>query len=160
MLSKAVRTTLLARPRTTPSLSATGHRHGSSSTHHDEHRGEHDNTVYPKEGFFSPAWRNGVLVSVLALAAWQYAPEPNDEAYLTRWIMMYKTPKEKWLEMNATHAAQSRVVAEQTKLFDLGVAPPVHRLRFPQIIDQGSPFCNGIGMNVDMSNVKVKKEGK
>ncbi|KAF9264240.1 hypothetical protein L218DRAFT_901106 [Marasmius fiardii PR-910] len=159
MLTKAAtRAALLTRPRVTPSLSA--RRHGSTNTHHDEHHGELDNTVYPKEGFSSPVWRNTVIVSVLAYVAWQYAPEPNDEAYITQWITMYKTPKEKWLEMNATHAAQSREVAEQVQTFDLGVAPPVHRLRFPQLIDQASPFCNGVGMNADMSDMKVKKEGE
>ncbi|KAK1224225.1 hypothetical protein PQX77_012882 [Marasmius sp. AFHP31] len=162
MLTKAAaRAALLARPRAlSPSVSTISRRHGSSSTHHDEHHEEHDSTVYPPEGFSSPVWRNGVIVSVLAVLAWQYAPEPSEEAYLTRWMAMYKTPKEKWLAINASHTAQSKQIAEQVETFDLGVSAPVHRLRFPQLLDQASPFCNGVGLNVDMSDVKVKREGE
>ncbi|KAL0580345.1 hypothetical protein V5O48_001682 [Marasmius crinis-equi] len=156
MLTRAAaRAALLAHPRALPpSVSAISRRHGSSSSHHDEHHEEHDSSVYTQEGFFSPAWRNTFIFSALALAAWQFAPEPNDEAYLTRWLAAYKTPKEKWVEMNAKHTAQSQEAAETDQVFSAGVASPVHRLRFPQTLDQASPFNNGVGMTVDMSDVK------
>ncbi|KAI3615165.1 cellular morphogenesis protein [Moniliophthora roreri] len=160
MLARAV---LLARSRaqSSPATSAISRRNASSHSNDDHHHTEeHDETVYTKEGFTSPAWRNGLLVTALALAAYQYAPEPTEDAYLTRWLQMYTTSSGKWLDMNARHTAQSKDSADTTELFNAGAQPPVHRLRFPQLLDQASPFLNGVGMNVDMSSVKVKKEGE
>jgi hypothetical protein len=149
MLARAA---LLARSRTQPSSSTSliSRRNASSHSNDEHHHAEeHDNTVYPKEGaddchlplllpshcslgFTSPAWRNGVLATALAIAAYQYAPEPSDDAYLTQWLKLYTTSSEKWLDMNARHTAQSKESAETTELFNNGAQPVMHRLRFPQ----------------------------
>ncbi|KAK7035275.1 hypothetical protein VNI00_012042 [Paramarasmius palmivorus] len=160
MLARAA---LLARSRAQPSSSTSiiGRRNASSHSNDEHHHAEeHDNTVYPKEGFTSPAWRNGVLATALAIAAYQYAPEPSEDAYLTQWLKLYTTSSETWLDMNARHTAQSKDSAETTELFNNGAQPVMHRLRFPQLLDQASPFLNGVGMNVDMSDVKVKRDGE
>ncbi|KAK7448845.1 hypothetical protein VKT23_013574 [Stygiomarasmius scandens] len=135
------------------------HRNASTASHDDHHDHHHheDTTVYPQERFLSPFWGKMLLVTALAGAAIKYAPERGDDAFFTRWIQMYTTSPDKWMEMNAQHAAQSKEVAERTILFATASRPAVHRFRFPQNMAGGSPFNNPVGADVDMSDVAQKK---
>ncbi|KAF8348093.1 hypothetical protein F5887DRAFT_1280539 [Amanita rubescens] len=125
--------------RRTNTLCTSQHRLASNAAqgHHDSHS---------KEDFSSPIWRNAFIASLVAVAVYNYAPEPGDKAYLTRWIAFYQTSREGWLEMNARHTAKQLETSEQTKLFNNAHKEPVHRYRYPQIMDQSSPFLNGVGM--------------
>lgn len=82
--------------------------------------------------FSSPIWRNAFVASLVAVAAYNYAPEPGDKAYLSRWITFYQTSGETWLEMNARHTAKQQAASEQSMLLSDAHKEPVHRYRYPQ----------------------------
>ncbi|PPQ99729.1 hypothetical protein CVT24_009712 [Panaeolus cyanescens] len=109
-------------------------RRAASSSSHDDHghHEEHDSTVYPSEGFGNTFWRNVVLISLAGVAAAKFAPAPNDEVYLTRWIAMYTSPRDYWLELNAKHTAQQAQVSEDHLLVGDAHRPAIHRFRYPQ----------------------------
>ncbi|KAF8891661.1 hypothetical protein BD779DRAFT_1512339 [Infundibulicybe gibba] len=149
------RAAFLARPRVAPTLIAQ-RRPASTSSHHEEHHGEHDSTQYPREGFSGPIWRNTVLLSLLAVGCYKYAPEPSEDVYLTRWIAMYTAPRDLWLELNAKHTAMQQEVSDTTILLSDAKKPRVHRYRYPQSFEQVSPFLAPVGMDVDLSGLVVK----
>jgi hypothetical protein len=91
-------------------------------------------TLTAPVGFGGPFWRNTVLASLLAVAAYKYAPEPTDDTFLTRWIALYTTPRDQWLDMAAKHTAQSVDISEITLLVTNAKKPPVHRYRYPQYV--------------------------
>ncbi|KAF9451251.1 hypothetical protein P691DRAFT_663632, partial [Macrolepiota fuliginosa MF-IS2] len=108
--------------------------------------------------FATPFWRNALILAGLAVVAYKYAPEPGDNVYLTRWIAMYTTPAEQWLELGAKNTAQKEVVAENTRLTVSAKSPPVHRYRYPQSFEQASPFLVGVGTQADLSDLVVKSK--
>lgn len=124
------------------------------STHH--HQEDHDTTAYPQEGFGSPFWRNIVLFSLLGVAGYKYLPERAEDVYLTRWIAMYTSPSEHWLDVNTKHTAQQLEVSKEGVLMRDAKKLPVHRYRYPQALDQSSPFLNAVGMGVDVKGVVAK----
>ncbi|KAF9458444.1 hypothetical protein BDZ94DRAFT_1313276 [Collybia nuda] len=101
-------------------------------------------------------WRNTFLASIVVVAAYKYAPEPTEDAYLTRWITLYGSPRTLWLELNAKHTAMEQANSEATILLTDAKKPKVHRYRYPQTFDQISPFLTPVGMDVDTSNFVVK----
>lgn len=139
------RAALLARQR--PAATFLSHRKSSSSTHshHEEHNGE---DYQRKEGlcrnlrstlrligllgFGGALWRNTFLLSLVTVAAYKYAPEPAEDVYLTRWIALYTSPRNLWLELNAKHTAMEQTNSEATMLFTDAKKPKVHRYRHPQ----------------------------
>jgi len=118
---------------------ASRHRPASTSAH-TEHEG------YSREDFSNPIWRNTVIATLFAVAAYKYAPEPGDNAYLTRWIELYKTPRETWFEINARHTARQQEVSADNILLSDAKKEARHCYRYPQILEQSSPFLNGVGM--------------
>ncbi|KIK67105.1 hypothetical protein GYMLUDRAFT_37142 [Collybiopsis luxurians FD-317 M1] len=147
------RTALLARPRIiTPII----RQRYASNDHH--HHIEEDSSVYTKEGFTSPAWRRFFIASILVGAAYKFAPEPSEEAFITRWLSMYTTTSEKWLDINVGHTVLSQDSAEAVKLFTTAARPPVHRMRFPQMMDNASPFNVPVGLDADTRDFVAKNE--
>ncbi|KAF7782478.1 hypothetical protein Agabi119p4_1854 [Agaricus bisporus var. burnettii] len=127
--------------------------HRNASTNH---AGEHTN--YPKEDFVTPFWRNALIAAGLVVAAYKYAPEPGKDVYLTRWIAMYTTPVGEWLKRSVSRAAAQEVEAENTRLMMSARRPLVHRYRYPQSFEQASPFVIGVGSQVQLDDVVVKRE--
>ncbi|KAF8972969.1 hypothetical protein BDZ97DRAFT_1649328 [Flammula alnicola] len=130
----------------------------ASSSSHDHHEDAHheDSTVYPAETFGTALWRNVLLASVAGVAIFKYAPVADENVYLTRWIAMYKTPRDYWLSLNATHTVQAEEIAQGTILMNDASTPAIHRFTYPQSMLQASPFMNGVGLSVDMSGVVPK----
>ncbi|KAJ4468222.1 hypothetical protein J3R30DRAFT_3560256 [Lentinula aciculospora] len=151
-------TRLVARQRVFSPLLRQRNASTSQSDHHGHHHVEEDTTVYPKEGFATPAWRRFFVVSMIVGAAYQFAPEPSEEAFVTRWLAMYTTTSEKWLDMNVRHTALSKDIADGVELFATATRPPVHRMRFPQMMDNASPFNVQVGLNADTRNFVAKTE--
>ncbi|KAG6813659.1 hypothetical protein H0H92_008896 [Tricholoma furcatifolium] len=147
------RAALLARQRTAVSLVS---RRNASSSAHDNHHHEDSNEHYPKEEFSGPVWRNTVLAALAVVAVYKYAPEATEDTYLTRWIALYSTPREKLLEIAVKHTDLSANDCEINYLQSNASVPPVRRYRYPQSLDKGSPFMVPIGGTVDTSNVVVK----
>ncbi|KAF9071082.1 hypothetical protein BDP27DRAFT_1446572 [Rhodocollybia butyracea] len=148
------RTGLVARQRVFSPLI----RQRNASSSHEDHHVEEDSTVYPKEGFTSPAWRRFFVVSILAGVAIKFAEEQSEEAFITRWIAMYTTSSEKWLDMNAGHTALSKGSAETVHLITSASRPPMHRMRFPQMLDNASPFNVPVGISADTDDFVAKTE--
>lgn len=72
------------------------------------------------------------MFSVLAVATYKYAPEADENVYLTRWIAMYSTPRDFWLERNVEHTAQEAAVSELNLILGSAEKPKIHRYRYPQ----------------------------
>lgn len=118
-----------------------------ASSSHDHHE---DAIVYPPESesqhlqffrhssvgaaFMNSFWGKVLFFTLLTGAAIRYAPEPNEDVYLTRWIAMYKTSPEVWLELNAKHTAQEFQVSKNNLLVADAQPPPIHRFRYPQSV--------------------------
>ncbi|KAF8224990.1 hypothetical protein L208DRAFT_1409247 [Tricholoma matsutake] len=145
------RIALLARHRTA-SLLACRNASTSVATHHENHH--EDN--YPKEGFGSPIWGFALLCSFLAVGAYKYAPEPTGDVYLTRWIAMYTSPRNLWLDLNAKHAALQQDISHGNLLLSDAKKARVHRYRYPQSFEKASPFLTPVGMDVDTTRFVVK----
>ncbi|KAJ3794739.1 hypothetical protein GGU11DRAFT_729746 [Lentinula aff. detonsa] len=149
---------LVARQRVFTPLIRQRYASTSHGDHHGQHHIEEDATVYPKEGFATPAWRRFFVVSIIAGAVYQFAPKPSEEAFITRWLAMYTTTSEKWLDMNVRHTALSKNAAEGVNLLTTASRPPIHRMRFPQMMDNASPFNVPVGLNADTRNFVAKTE--
>ncbi|KAF9529312.1 hypothetical protein CPB83DRAFT_853060 [Crepidotus variabilis] len=151
------RRAVLAASRTRPTVFAVQSR--ATSTSHDGHHDHHeDSTVYPPETFGTSFWRNVLFASFATAALVKFAPEAGDNVYLTRWIALYTDSRDHWIALNAKHTAQASEVSSNTLLTADAKTPPIHRFRYPQSLNQGSPFLNVIGETVDMSNVVAKAE--
>ncbi|KAJ3506728.1 hypothetical protein NLJ89_g6705 [Agrocybe chaxingu] len=154
-MSLAARRTVLVASRSRPAFST--QRGAASSASHDhqdhDHHHEQDSTVYPAESFGGRFWRNVVLVSIAGAVGLKYAPEPSENVYLTRWIAMYTAPRDYWLSLNAKHTAQQEEYARVGLLVNDAQRPPVHRFRYPQMLDQASAFLVPVGSDVDVSSV-------
>lgn len=123
-----------------------------TASSHGQHEHHEDATLYPPESeyptaivdlpslihwyaaFINPFWGKVLLFTVLTGVAVKYAPEPNEDVYLTRWIAMYKAPRGLWLELNAKHTAQESEVSEQKLLVADAKPSPIHRFRYPQSV--------------------------
>ncbi|KAG6864871.1 hypothetical protein C0991_006638 [Blastosporella zonata] len=130
------RALLLARQR--PAASLVSRRNASSSAHEDHHNDHHQedpNEQYPREGraeFSGPFWRNTVLASLLVAAVYKYAPEATNDTYLTRWIALYSTPRERLMDIAVKHTAMSAEDSDMAIMLSTARPNPVHRYRYPQ----------------------------
>ncbi|KAF4567694.1 hypothetical protein EYR40_006698 [Pleurotus pulmonarius] len=125
---------------------------------HSAHHAPETSEFTTKEGFGGAFWRNTVLLSFLGVACYKYAPEANDNAYLTRWMAFYSVPRDVWLNLNVKHTVLQQESSEQSILFAEAHVSKVHRYRSPQLLDQASPFLLPVGMTVDMSDVVAKRD--
>jgi hypothetical protein len=83
-------------------------------------------------GFFTATWTKATLAGAIAAAAIAYAPEPSEDAYITRWIAMWKTPTEVWSQINDKHTALVVDATKEHLFFTAAERPIRHRLEFPQ----------------------------
>ncbi|EPQ57423.1 hypothetical protein GLOTRDRAFT_110564 [Gloeophyllum trabeum ATCC 11539] len=153
-LARATTAAALARPGPSSTV-VLGRRYlaADSHAHHDEH---HDNTQYRPEGFTSAGWRYLIVGAAAVVAFYKWAPAPGEEAYLTRYIKYYMTPAESWEAVNTKHLLLSAEAQAGSLLIAGAKRPLVHRYRYPQMLDHGSPHLQPIGTQVDLSNVVVK----
>ncbi|KAG2059240.1 hypothetical protein BDR06DRAFT_1003848 [Suillus hirtellus] len=154
-MSLARASLLLRQKHTVESVSLIQRRFASHDSHaHDEH---HDDTHYSREaGFSTPFWRNTVLLSLLAVGFYKWAPSPNQDVYLTRWLAQYTTPSEIWAAINEKHLLLSQQASDNAILQADAKRPNVHRYRYPQILDTGSPHLQPVGRVADMSSTAVR----
>lgn len=83
-------------------------------------------------GFATPFWRNTVMLSVLAVGFYKFAPAPGDDVYLTRYIAQFQTPQEVWAAINEKHVMDVTVAGEELLLQQSATRPRAHRYRYPQ----------------------------
>ncbi|KAF8135519.1 hypothetical protein EV363DRAFT_1550860 [Boletus edulis] len=110
----------------------------------------------PEGGFSTPFWRNALLLSLLAVSFYKWAPPRGDDAYLTRWIAHYSTPRETWARLNEKHMLQSQQVTDNVAVQGRATRPAIIRHRYPQSLEQASPHLQGVGSVPDMSGVTIR----
>ncbi|EPS99870.1 hypothetical protein FOMPIDRAFT_1024014 [Fomitopsis schrenkii] len=156
-LVRAAGTSLRPRLAAAPVLRsrlASSHAH---EEHHDDHHGEaHDSTVYPRESFSGPFWRRFALATIGVVAFYQFAPAPGEENRLSAGIAEYTKPAEFWDKLTVKHLLQTVEVSDGALLIGDAKPAPVHRYRYPQRFEQGSPHLQPVGLVVDVSDVVPK----
>lgn len=83
-------------------------------------------------GFSTPFWRNTLLVSLLAVSFYKWAPPRDEDAYLTRWIAHYSTSPDTWARLNEKHMLQSQEVTDNATVQAGATRPGIIRYRYPQ----------------------------
>lgn len=82
-------------------------------------------------GFNTPAWRNTIILGILATVAYKYAPEPGEENSVTKWIRESATTEERLLDVNAGHSAQQAQVSHINRVAAKARRPLVYRTQNP-----------------------------
>ncbi|KAI0758330.1 hypothetical protein BC629DRAFT_1552050 [Irpex lacteus] len=153
----------LRTPRTLTHSFVALRRSASTAAHDDHHDHDHhhheDNTVYPQESFVTKSWRNWAIGGLAAALFYKFAPAPGDDAYLTRWISLYQIDKSLWTDLNNKHLALSAEGQINNLILADAKKPQVHRLRFPQKLEQHSAHLVPVGQDLSTSGVEVKSEG-
>ncbi|KAI6046186.1 hypothetical protein EDC04DRAFT_2558754 [Pisolithus marmoratus] len=121
---------------------------------HTVHSGEE---VLPESesveaGFFTPFWRNTILLSFVAIAFYKWAPRPSEEAFLTKWLAHYSTSPEFWARINEQQLLRSQHMTVNTVLQTSAQRPSMVRYRYPQILEQGSPHLQAVGATSPVGN--------
>ncbi|KAG9316515.1 hypothetical protein JVU11DRAFT_2565 [Chiua virens] len=166
-----IRAGTLLRAKPYSGLASSQLRFASSGGHsHEEHS---DDAQYsPEAGFFTPFWRNTVLLSLLAVSFYKWAPPRDDDAYLTRWIAHYSTPADTWARLNEKHMLQSQQVTDNAAVQSKATRPGIIRYRYPQVVmqhadtrvshcrslEQASPHLQPVGSVPDMSGVMARTD--
>ncbi|KAF9244848.1 hypothetical protein BU15DRAFT_85705 [Melanogaster broomeanus] len=128
---------------------------------HDSHaHGDHvDHAHYhPEAGFSTPFWRNTFLLSLAGVAFYKWAPSPDEDVYLTRWIALYATPREILAKLNEKHLLQSQQVTDNATIQARGMRPGMIRYRYPQSVEQASPHLQAIGSVPEVSHIAVRSD--
>ncbi|KIK97217.1 hypothetical protein PAXRUDRAFT_825157 [Paxillus rubicundulus Ve08.2h10] len=125
----------------------------------DSHtHGEHDAHDSIEAGFSTPFWRNTLLLSLAAVAFYKWAPAPDEDVYLTRWLAHYATPREILAELNEKHLLQSQQVTDYTTLQARGTRPGIIRYRYPQSLEQASPHLQPVGAVPEVGLVVARSD--
>jgi hypothetical protein len=127
--------------------------HRSASSHsngHDEHHGAED-ASYPKEGmirthfihgtpscwragFTSAGWAYTIIATLGIIGFYKFAPSPNEDNYVTRYISHYFTPSSSWAAANDRHLELTTSLQEAVQISQTGQRPHIHRYRYPQCV--------------------------
>ncbi|KAN0107333.1 hypothetical protein V8E52_010269 [Russula decolorans] len=132
-------------------------RSASSQSHsHDEHHGT-ENASYPKEGFTSSAgWAHTLIAALGIVGFYKFAPSPDEDNYVTRYISYYFTPSSSWAATNDRHLELTANLQEAVQISQTGQRPHIHRYRYPHSLEVASPFSVPVGGDPDVSGVRVK----
>ncbi|KAI0081871.1 hypothetical protein K474DRAFT_1671433 [Panus rudis PR-1116 ss-1] len=134
----------------------------SASTHaddHHHHESSHEDAVaFPKEDFSNSFWRRFVLAGLLAAGFYKFAPSPEEDNLVSRFVAQFKTPQDVWASINSKHLELSAKAQVNTSIVADAKRPLVHRYRFPQSFEAVSPHLQPVGMGVDLSDLVVKGE--
>lgn len=93
--------------------------------------GRHKLTIV-EAGFFTPFWRNTLFLSLAAVGFYKWAPKSDEDAYLTKWLSHYSTPREVWAAANEQQLLRSQEVAINNVLQTSAQRPSMVRYRYPQ----------------------------
>jgi hypothetical protein len=94
-----------------------------------------ENSLLNRGAGFSPAfWRKSLVFSAIVVGFYKFAPAPDQDAYLTRWIARITPPREVWENLNVRHLRQAQQLSEETLLISDAKRPTVHRYRYPQSV--------------------------
>jgi len=147
------------------SASVVAIRRRAASTHASDDHGHHhthDNYQYSPEGFFTPFWRNTVILSFLGYGVYRFMPSRTSldgkEGSLTSRIRNTLTPADTWKERNEKHLALSLEAAEAKHLTGSARRPLMPRTRYPGKFEDASPHKQAVGDQIDFSTLLIKED--
>ena len=82
--------------------------------------------------FSSPIWRNFVLFSLFVVGFYKFAPSPNEENLVTKWLEHNATPREVWARLNLQHLRLTAESCRDRLIIAEAKKAPIHRYRYPQ----------------------------
>ncbi|KAH9978863.1 hypothetical protein BGW80DRAFT_701203 [Lactifluus volemus] len=124
-------------------VSSDSHNHGADA-------------AYPKEGFSSAGWKYTIIAALGIVGFYKFAPSPDEDNYVTRYISYYFTPSSSWARVNERHLELATSLQEATQICQTSQRPPIHRYRYPHSLEVASAFSIPVGGDPDVSGVKVK----
>ncbi|KAG8936672.1 hypothetical protein FRC02_000130 [Tulasnella sp. 418] len=153
----------LSRHRVLSSSSALVLRRASTVSHDDHHHDSHEDGAYTTESFFTPFWRNALIVTLFGYGLYSYAPEPvskdGQESKIRAWIRQSLTPTEIWQQRNESHLTLSKTAADAKWLSGTAQRPPIHRYRYYGAFEDASPHNVPVGdTSADTSGLVIKTE--
>ncbi|KAI0302565.1 hypothetical protein BC826DRAFT_985018 [Russula brevipes] len=163
-----VRTALLASRPQAAYLARIQRRSASSESHgHDEHHGVCSLSMYSfivfpdtgacsDAGFTSAGWTYTIVAALGIVGFYKFAPSPDEDNYVTRYISHYFTPSSSWAATNDRHLELTTNLREAVQVSQTGQRPHIHRYRHPQSLGVASAFSVPVGGDPDVSGVKVK----
>ncbi|KIJ67670.1 hypothetical protein HYDPIDRAFT_107141 [Hydnomerulius pinastri MD-312] len=156
-MSLARAASLVRSKQLSSSATALQRRFASHDSHaHEQH---YDDAHYsPEAGFSTPFWRNTLIISLATVGFYKWAPTPNEDVYLTRWLAYYATPSEVWAKMNEKHLLQSQEVTDNATVQASGTRPGIIRYRYPQSLEQASPYLQPVGGVPEVSRVVARTD--
>ncbi|CAD6893198.1 unnamed protein product [Tilletia controversa] len=144
---------------------------------------EETHEEYPREDFSNPFFRNSIIV--LAVGAFIYKISDINEnlhasrasssgkssyqdaehaektmPWITRYIQHWTTPTSEYKETNMQWLQAAAKTAESKLLVQDAERAPVPRLRFVGSFEAHSPHSNRPGSQVDLSDLKIKKDNE
>ncbi|WWC92555.1 uncharacterized protein L201_007514 [Kwoniella dendrophila CBS 6074] len=151
------------------------------ASHDDSHHqhGEGSDDAYTTESFFTPFWRNTIILTAVTVLVYPYLPSTSnlnqittspslnpdffqksttnkELPYITR-LLTKITPESKiWTERNDKHLQLSKDAAETKLLFQEAERPKVLRMRYPSSFEQASPHNIAVGSQTDLKDLKVQ----
>ncbi|KAI5123974.1 hypothetical protein M0805_006386 [Coniferiporia weirii] len=139
--------------------------HDSHDAHH--HDSSHDSTVYPKEGFTGPFWRNTFIAALGLFVVAKVTPSDllsgsttedggHEAPWLTRVLSHYAPSVEEWKRVNERHLALSEESAQNMLVVQNAKPPAVLKYKNPLKFEQVSPHRVPVGGLSDMNDLLVK----
>ncbi|KAI0268607.1 hypothetical protein BC834DRAFT_866332 [Gloeopeniophorella convolvens] len=152
------RTALLAVRPQAARVARVQSRNSSTSSHeHDDHHHDVDAASYPKEGFASAGWTYTIVAALGLVGFYKFAPSPEEDNYVTRYIAHYFTPGASWAKTNDRHLELTTELQEAIQISQTGQRPHIHRYRYPHSLGTASAFSVPVGGDPDVSSVQVKR---
>lgn len=68
-------------------------------------------------GFLTANWRNFAIATTIGVLAYNYAPAPSEEVYLTRFMDKYKESLDNVFSTNVNHALHSTLMSDDHEFF-------------------------------------------
>lgn len=127
-----------------------------------------------RAGFSSAGWTYTIIAALGIVGFYKFAPSPNEDNYVTRYISYYFTPSSSWASTNDRHLELTTSLQEAVQISQTGQRPHIHRYRYPQYVcvhsfsllcmlnadgsslEVASAFSVPVGGDPDISGVRVK----
>jgi len=127
------------------------------------HAGAHGAPASAEEPFLSPGFRTmgivaGVGFVLYKATQWSAARNPEGKSWLTRVLESSMTPEAEVKRLNWKHFELSRESSERKLLFQSAQPPPFYRLRYPDRLNEGSPYNISPGSVADLGKKSSKVE--
>ena len=87
-----------------------------------------------RPGFASAGWTYTLIAALGVVGFYKFAPSPEEDNYVIRYISYHFTPSGSWASTNERHLEMTTSLQEAVQLSQSGQRPHVHRYRYPQCV--------------------------